>query len=354
MSAIRKAVLISGCLLFTNIISYSQDIGNENVLPVLNNSTLVKNQFIATSVLFDAALYSLNSINGLLKKENYRNKISSFNNPGTSDLGFSLEAEINLAIKPILIKAGNTNEKKFSEIVTSLILNPFKNHMPEKVFGSGTLFNSLLGLVGSLAINEKKVTSKDVDSFMTSISKYFIQYEKLKAANISFDENINKFNLKLLEFHFDTREFMLDIVTIIYANTSRQELRQKSLEEILLNFLDKDILDTLFEKNNFSNKGQRILHYPGDGIKTAKEIVYGIQKLFNEYQKIYSQNYNEIRTVLLQSKELGKNINTKQVDQAIIEFDQLYKDSREADILNIRLNTLSERLKYLVSLEYMK
>lgn len=352
----KKIALVLFCKFLIYTSSFCQDAAKQNELKTLSNESvygnLLKNQFVATSNLLDAALNSINSINSLVKKENYRNKINSFNNPANSDIGFSLEAEINSAIKPILEKTRNINGRKFSEIVSSLIYNPVKNQLPRNVFGPGMVFNSLLSLVGNVAINEKKVTREDVDSFVFTIGKYFAQYEKLKEANMSFDANIDKFNLKLQELQFDIREFMLDIVTIINTNINRNELRRRSLEELLLTYLDKDILDTTFESKSLPNI--RNVHYPGDGIKTAKEIVYGIQKLFNEYQKIYSQNYNEIKTVLLQTKELGKNINIKQVDLAVHEFDQLYIESKEADVLNLRLNTLSERLKYLVSTEHMK
>jgi len=352
-------VMKTGGLIFclmpvcTNI--YCQDIARENQLSIpiykiVNDP--VKDKFIATTYLLDAALNSINAINSVIKKENYRTKIISFNNPATSDIGFSLEAEINLAIKPILEKSRNVNRRKFSEIVASLVYSPVKNQLPVKLFGSGTVFNSLLSFVGNLAINEKKVSREDVDSFVITIGKYFAQYEKLKNANISFDADIDKFNLKLLEIQFDIREFVLDIVTQVYPDITRQELRQKSIEEILLLYLDKDKLNKIFIRKNFSNGvKQKPVHYPGDGIKTAKEIVYGIQKLFNEYQKMYSQNYNEIRSVLLQTKELGTNINFEKVDLTVFEFDQLYSESKEADAVNLRLNTLSERLKHLVSTE---
>ena len=138
------------------------------------------------------------------------------------------------------------------------------------------------------------------------------------------------------------------MITIIHLPANRGQLKTRSLEELFLVFLDKDLLDAKFKSDTVK------LIYPGDGIKTAKEIVYGIQKLFAEYQKIYTQNYNEILTILLQSKELGKNINTKQIDASVNELQQLYTDSKDADVLNLRLNTLNERLKVLVASEQAK
>jgi hypothetical protein len=61
-------------------------------------------QFVATSEFLDAAINSINSFNSLIKKENYRIKIISFNNPTSSDMGFNLENEIQTALKPLLAK----------------------------------------------------------------------------------------------------------------------------------------------------------------------------------------------------------------------------------------------------------
>ncbi len=308
----------------------------------------VKNQFFATSSLLDASINSLNSLNSLIKKENYRNKITAFNNPTTTDMGFSLEVEIQTALKPILEKTKSTNTDKFSNVVASLVNNPAKSQLGKTTFGTTGIFGALISLVGTLAISEKKVTRQDLDSFMLTMSKYFVQYEKLNQANQSFDQNIEKFTQKLQELQFDIREFMLDMITVIHPRYTRAQLKSGSMEELFLKYLDKDVLGP----GLFSDTVQ--MKYPGDGIKTAKEIVYGIQKLFREYQKIYGENYTEIKTILLQSKELGKNINTRQVDASLLELQHLYNDSKDADVLNLRLHTLTERLKILVATEQMK
>ena len=165
-----------------------------------------------------------------------------------------------------------------------------------------------------------------------------MRYEKLKEANRNFD----KFTLRLQELQFDIREYMIDIITVVHKNTNRQQLKIKSLEELEIKYLDKEIMYAILSIDS------KKIKYPGDGIKTAKEIVYGIQKLFTEHQKIYTENYFEIKTILLQSKELGKNIHSKQVDLSVSELQVLYNESKDADILNLRLSTLTERLKVLV------
>lgn len=304
-------------------------------------------QFIATSKLIDAAINSINSLSSLIKKENYRNKIAAFNNPASSGLGFNLETEVRQALKPLLEKAKNTNTSKFSGIVASLVNSPAKVQLTNNLFATTGIFSSLLGLVGNMAVHEKKITRQDLDSFVVSLNKYFLQYEKLNIANRDFDQNIAKLNFKLQELQFDTREYMIDMITVLYKERQRQELKEKNLEEMLLTYMDKGMLEDSVPK-------LALAKYPGDGIKTAKEIVYGIQKLFNEYQEVYSENFNEIRLILQQSKTLGNNINLKQVDDSVKELQELYDESRNADILNIRMNTLQERLRLLVLTEQSK
>ena len=287
----KKTFSFLSALLFTGI-SFCQnaipDIETRSFHKENDYNNQLRTQFIATSHLLDAALNSLNSLNSLIKKENYRNKITAFNNPASSDLGFSLEVEIQAALKPILDKTKNINGNKFSAVVTSLINNPAKNQFNKTAFGASTVFSTLLSLVGNLTVVEKKVTRQDLDSFMFCMSKYFVQYEKLNLANMSFDQDIDKFNNRLQELQFDIREFMLDIIIIINKDLQRSRLKQKNLEELLLDYLDKDVLDTIFEENLFTNDTIPVRRYPGDGIKTSKEIAYDIQKLFTEYQKIYA------------------------------------------------------------------
>src|SRR5688572_9654650 len=121
-------------------------------------------QFTATSDFLDAAINSLNSFNSLIKKENYRIKITSFNNPTSSDMGFNLENEIQTALKPLLAKAKTTNINKFSQVVSSLVSNQSKTTTTKVVAGVNPIFSTLLGLVGTLTIQEKKITREDLDS----------------------------------------------------------------------------------------------------------------------------------------------------------------------------------------------
>jgi hypothetical protein len=309
-------------------------------------------QFTSTSEFLDAAISSFNSFNSLIKKENYRNKITSFNNPTSSDMGFNLENEIQSALKPLLAKAKNTNTEKFSQVVSSLFVTPSRTGVTttsKTVTPTiNPLFSTLFSLVGTLTIQEKKITRDDLDSFINATSKYFVQYEKLNQANIIFDQNIERLNTKVAELQFDLKEYMMDMIIILHPTIQRQQLKTASTEDLLLRYLDKQKLEDAINRLEASGRN---FQYPSDGIKSAKDISNTLQKLFNEYQKVYTENYQQIRTILLESKLIGKNINVNQVNASLKELEELYNDSKSSDVLGLRLATLFERLKTLVATE---
>jgi len=304
-------------------------------------------QFIATINLIDASINSINSLNSLIRKESYRNKIVSFNNPANSDLGFNLENEIMLALEPISSKTKNVSKSKLNAVISSLLKNSVPTGLDRSQVSSPGFFAPILSIIGNLVLSEKRVTREDLDSFMFSTSKYFVQYDRLGAANKEFDNSMNKLKLKLQEIQFDLREFLADLVIIINRNVSRADLKDTAFEDILIQYLNPGIIHRMFTEQGAT------LKYPADGIKTSKEIVYDVQKLFTEYQKLYLDNYTVTRNIVLQSKELGKTVDAKKIEASLKELDQLFIESKDADIINLRLNTLSERLKVLTACEQM-
>src|SRR5688572_1938799 len=123
----------------------------------------------------ESANNSVNSLNSLLRKDSYRNKITTLNNPTNNELGFSLKNEILTALQPLLDKAKKTDGKKFREVVENLMSN-----QDEAGFGSLKkylpavgLFSTIISLVGNLVVTEKKVTKEDLNQFITRIQQYF-------------------------------------------------------------------------------------------------------------------------------------------------------------------------------------
>jgi hypothetical protein len=310
-------------------------------------------KFITTSEFLDASINSLNFFVSLIKKENYRNKITSFNNPTSSEMGFNLENEIQTALKPLLAKAKITNIDKFSQVISSLVAIPSKttgtilSKSPALIINP--LFSTLLGIVGNLTITEKKITLSDLDSFITATSKYFIQYEKLNQANNLFDQNIDRLNTKLEELQYDLKGYMVDMISILYKNVVHNPLNTMSIEDMFLKYLDKY---KVYEIINFNADGASF-QYPSDGIKTAKDLANNLQKQFNEYQKAYLNNYQQIRNILLDSKLLGKSVNVLQIESSLKDLEELYNASKNSDVLALRFTTLFERLKTLVASEQL-
>lgn len=313
-------------------------------------------QYHAAIEFSDAAINSIAALNSLIKKENYRNKISSFNNPTSSDMGFNLQLEINSALKPLLEKAKNVNPNKFMDVVGSLVGNQNKSGGTKSLIPTTGIFSTLTSLVGNLTITEKKITKTDLDSFILNISKYFGQYEKLNRINQQFDISIDKVDIRLQELQGDLKDYLLDLVISYNATQQRSSLKQKSVEELLLKHLDKHEVDkTIIQlAESFDTYNTRKIVFPNDAIKTAKDITATIQKIFAEYQKIYNANYNDIKNILQETKQLGRSINKIAIDNSITELQNLYNESKTADALNLRLATLAERLKLLVATEKLK
>lgn len=315
-----------------------------------NDSTTFKltTQYTAAINYTDAAINSISALNSLIKKENYRNRISSFNNPANSDMGFNLQLEINTALKPLLIKAKNINSNKFMDIVGSLLGNQNKLGISKNLIPASGILSTITSLVANLTVTEKHITQSDLDSFMINIEKYFWQYEKLDRINQKFDINIIKIDLRLQELQIDLKDYLLDLSIAYNPTLQRGTLKQKNSEELLLKYLDKVEVE-----KQINNSATNII-FPSDAIKTAKEITSTLEKIFAEYQQVYLDNYNDIKNVLLETKQLGNNINKQTIDNSLSELQTLYNESKTADALILRISTLTERLKNLVATEKLK
>ncbi len=297
--------------------------------------------FAATVFFLDAAINSHNALSAFLRKEAYRVKIASFNNPASPALGFRLDTEIRNALQPLLAKTRTVQPQKFTGILTTLL---FGTGPPVSVTTSltGQVLPAILSLVGNLAIQEKHITRDDVDSFARSVSRYFRQYEQLNTANQLFTGHIERLASRLRELGFDLREYAIDFALLARPDLTRAALRSQTAEEILLLHLDP------FRMEEFR---ARPLVYPADGIRGAKEIAGVLQKLFADYQQVYDENYRLVRAVLMESKLLGRQVNLAEIETSLREVESLYRESRTSDELSLRIQSLSERLQALVQSE---
>ncbi|RYY84658.1 MAG: hypothetical protein EOO15_18870 [Chitinophagaceae bacterium] len=146
---------------------------------------------------------------------------------------------------------------------------------------------------------------------------------------------------RLQELQFDIREFTLDLVTLLHARSARGALRERTIEELLLQYLENNTLEAL-------DSARALPAYPPDALSGAKNICNTVQKLFRDYQKLYTDNYNQIRTILQGARPLGRAGNPQNIDAALKELEELYQQSAKADVLNLRIQTLTGRLEALV------
>ncbi len=213
-------------------------------------------QYKAAIEFSDAASNSISALNSLIKKENYRNKISSFNNPTSSDMGFNLQLEINTALKPLLDKAKHVNTNKFMDVVGSLVGNQSKGGLTKSLIPATSIFSTLTSLVGNLTINEKRITRNDLDSFILNIGRYFGQYEKLHRINQQFDISIDKTDLRLQELQTDLKDYLLDLIIAYNNSLQRNALKQKTTEELLLKYLDETEVEKHINEQQETNEKQ--------------------------------------------------------------------------------------------------
>ncbi|MCX6209298.1 MAG: hypothetical protein NTZ59_07265 [Bacteroidetes bacterium] len=303
----------------------------------------------------DAAYNSIMTLNSLVKKENYRNKVAAFNNPANTDLGFSLNNEIHIALKPLTEKACSGSSSKLTGMINSLLsTQPGLFSSVKSLIPNNGVFNTITSIVGSWTMQERKISKNDFDTFLLNVGKYFGQYEKLNKINLQLDNGLDNLDNKINDLQGKLKLMMTDIFVALRPNIAKTFTENKSLEEMLMLFADKQFADTIRFGGNVSqtNKAKQASfielqvnknnspYFPADAIKTAKEISNDIAKIYNDYQKLYNDNYNNMRAILLESKAISKTINAQQIDNTLAELLSLYNESKKADALNLRLITL--------------
>lgn len=300
-------------------------------------------KFTSSSEFLDAAINSANNLQSLILKESYRNKIASLNNPTSNELGFSLELEIQNALKPLLQKAKRTDANKFNQVVGSFL--EAGKRSPISLFPAGNVFTSILGIVGSLTVKEKAIGQEDLNIFIKSIEKYFNEYERLYQSNLVFNRDMEQMKTKLNVLQDDIKLLMQDLILSLDKTIRRQQLKFLSSEELMLRYFDgKRIGDLLIKANN--SKGQ--IQFPQDAIKSCKEIANNIQRIYNEYTIIYNNNFKEIKSIISDTRNISAMVDQIQLNKTLKDLETLYNESKSMDADNLRLKTLFDRLEFVI------
>ncbi len=297
------------------------------------------NKFISTSDFLDIAIGSVNNLQALILKESYRNKIASINNPTSNELGFNLEIEIQSSLKPLLQKAKSTNTSKFGQVVGSLLETGKRSSL--SLFPAGNVFTSIVSMVGNLTVKEKSIDQEDLDKFIKSIEKYFVQYEGLYQSNLVFNSDMEKLKEKLRLLQEDIKALIQDLILSLDKTIKRQQLKSLSSEDLMLKYFDNKKIDAVLSRPGLKDEAQ----FPLDAIKSCKEIANGIQRIYDEYANMYNTNFQEIKNIISNSRNLSSSVDQTQLNKTLKNLEQFYNESKSMDVDNLRLKTLFDRLE---------
>lgn len=311
--------------------------------PIVSVKKDIKASVLSISYYIESANNSVNSITSLLKKDNYRNKITSLNNPTNNELGFSLKGEITNALKPILDKTRKTDTRKFKEVIENFLTNPEENGISsiKRYLPTLGIFSTILSLVGNLVIVEKTITAEDLAIFANKIQQYFSQYEKLNAINQQFGKNIQVMLERSEEIKNDLKEFLIDCISTLNKNASIASLRELPVEVLIQKYYDPQKLQSWIDTSRITADA---LLFPPDAPTSVKMLTSGIKKLQKEFEALYKNNYTQLKELIAALKTTLPNLDQKQLEKTNTEIDKLYNESRHADMINLNITQVDERM----------
>ncbi len=298
---------------------------------------------LSIAYFIESANNSVNSLNSLLKKDNYRNKITALNNPVNNELGFSLKNEIMTALKPILDKARKTDSKKFKEVIENFLSNPEENGISsvKKYLPALGIFSTVLSLVGNLVIVEKNISKEDLNQFIAKIQQYFSQYEKLNTINEQFSLQVQNLVERSGEIREDLKDFLVECICTLNKNMARQSINETPVEALIQKYYDPQKLQTLLDTGRLKNESTL---YPPDAPTTVKLLTSSIKKLQKEFETVYHENYQELKELIASLKYTIPNLDQNQLAKTSGEIDRLYNESRQADLINLNMILVDERM----------
>jgi hypothetical protein len=298
---------------------------------------------LSIAYFIESANNSINSLNSLLKKDNYRNKITTLNNPVNNELGFSLKNEIMIALKPVLDKAKKTDRKKFGEVIENFLSSPEENGISsvKRYLPMLGIFSTVLSLVGNLVIAERNITKEDLNEFISKVQKYFSQYEKLNIINEQFGDQLQKLVEKSEEIKEDLKEFLIDCISTMDKTITKPSIKGIQVEALIQRYYDPQKLQSWFDTchsipDNFM--------YPSDAPTSVKLLTTGIKRLQKEFETLYSDNYKQLKELIASLKNTIPDLDQEQLTKTNNEIDKLYNDSRQADVINLNISQVDERM----------
>jgi chromosome segregation ATPase len=188
---------------------------------------------------------------------------------------------------------------------------------------------------------EKTITQQDLNEFVFKIQQYFIQYEKLNAINEQFAQELQDLLEKSDEAKEDIKEFLVECISMMNTNLTKQSLKQLQVEVLIQKYYDPQKLQMWLDTAHLNN--DKIL-YPPDAPTSVKLLTSQIKKLQKEFESVYQDNYRELKELIASLKTAIANLDQEQIEKTNSELDKLYSDSRQADMINLNITLVDERM----------
>ena len=291
-----------------------------------------KAKIVKTASFVSYSINSFNAIDQAFAQTDYMTDISSLNNPNNEELGFSLSDEIERMLEDIIIKDNKKfngkNAKKFLEIATNVVKDPFVSAFTSSVPGLSAI-EGVLGLVTNVVVKEDNVSVDDYKAFKKEMEKFINHYNGLAKAENNLTSNLGNLEMRLEALRTVMNNYVLERVRAVHPEA---DLTGMDLNQIVATYykpLDLNLnIEGIFgeyQENGTLNYTAALaddrLAYPFYAINQAQFIKQELEALNNEYISSYRNFHRSIKKVLIESKALAKD-NDAAVDKKIMDLDE--------------------------------
>jgi hypothetical protein len=199
----------------------------------------------------------------------------------------------------------------------------------------------VISLVGSLVISEKKITKNDLNQFTAKVMQYFTQYEKLNAINDQFASQVKNLLERNEETKQDLKDFLIECISIFHKVLPKEELKEIPAELLIQKYYDPQKLQTWLDTMKLK---QDMAIFPPDAPTSIKLLTSEIKKLQKEFEQVYRDNYKALTELITSLKKSIPNLDENQLDKTNTELNKLYTESRQADLINLNISQVDERM----------
>jgi hypothetical protein len=168
-----------------------------------------------------------------------------------------------------------------------------------------------------------------------------LQYEKLNVINEQFGVQLQKLVDRSEEIKEDLKEFLVDCIYTMDKNITKQSIKPGQVEALIQRYYDPQKLQAWFDTCRVSPAGSL---FPSDASTSVKLLTAGIKRLQKEFEALYNDNYKQLKDLIASLKNTITDLDEEQLAKTNTEIDKLYNDSRQADVINLNINQVDERM----------